>query len=174
MWGIVGVQCQTRTGVEGLLPLLHSGPPKLPMSFSGTFDYTLDAKNRLTVPAKFRTSLTESLAIAQGTEKCLTIWPKRDFEEFVAAALVGTTPLDPKRDAIKRFFFSNSFDTELDTAGRVMIPSAHLEYAGLTKEVVVTGVGDRIEVWDRAAWKVYKRNLDNADLAALFAGVPAA
>ncbi len=140
------------------------------MAFSGTFDYTLDAKNRLTVPAKFRTSLSDSVVITKGTEKCLAIWPQRDFEEFVAAALAGTTPLDPKRDAIKRYFFSNSFETELDAAGRIMVPLKHLEHAGLGKDVVVNGVGDRIEIWDRNAWALYNDSLDISDLAALFAG----
>ena len=138
------------------------------MAFSGTFDYTLDAKNRLTVPAKFRTSLSESVVITKGTEKCLSIWPRQDFEDFVAAALAGTQPLDPKRDAIKRYFFSNSFETELDSAGRVMVPAKHLTHAGLGKEVVVNGVGDRIEIWDRETWTTYNDRLDISDLAALF------
>jgi MraZ protein len=65
------------------------------MAFSGTFDYTLDAKNRLTVPAKFRTSLTDAVVLAKGTEQCMTIWPKRDFEAFVTGTLEGLHPLHP-------------------------------------------------------------------------------
>ena len=136
------------------------------MAFSGTFDYTLDAKNRLTVPAKFRTSLTESVVLAKGTAECVTIWPKRDFEAFVTTTLDGLHPLDRKRDDLKRYFFSNSFETELDSAGRVMVPPVLMQHALLTKDVVVNGVFDRIEVWDRDAWAAYNAGLDIGSLAA--------
>jgi len=135
------------------------------MAFSGTFDYTLDAKNRLTVPAKFRSSLTEAVVLARGTERCVTIWPKRDFERFVAVALEGLHPLSVEADQLKRYFFATSFDTELDSAGRVMVPPRLLGFAGLTKDVVVNGMDDRIEVWDRQAWADYDANLDYASLA---------
>ncbi len=144
------------------------------MAFSGTFDYTLDAKNRLTVPARMRNSLTESVVLSRGTEKCVSLWPQRDFELFVAGALVNTRPLDPKRDAIKRYFFSNSFPTELDSAGRVMLPAALMGHGELTKEVVVNGMDDRIEIWDRQRWAEYNAALNINDLAALFADSPVA
>ena len=146
--------------MEGLLPLLHSGPQTFPMSFSGTFDYTLDAKNRLTVPAKMRSSLTDSVVLSRGTETCVSIWPKRNFEAFAASALDGVAALDPRRDVIKRFFFSNSFETELDSAGRVMVPPALLTHGELGKEVVVNGMDDRIEVWGRERWATYNAGLD--------------
>ncbi len=144
------------------------------MAFSGTFDYNLDAKNRLTVPAKMRTSLTETVVLSRGTEKCVSLWPQRAFELFVAEALASTRPLDPKRDQIKRFFFSNSFQTELDSAGRVMLPPPLLVYGELAKEVVVNGMDDRIEIWDRQRWAGYNAALNINDLAALFADSPVA
>jgi len=165
---------RSRAGVEGLLPLLHSGPPTFLMAFSGTFDYTLDAKNRLTVPARMRSSLSESVMLSRGTEKCVSIWPKQDFHAFVADALANTRTLDPKRDQIKRFFFSNSFETELDSAGRIMVPKELMGYGDFGKEVVVNGMDDRIEIWDRQRWATYNAALDITDLAALFADVPAA
>lgn len=174
MWGKVGVQCRTRAGVEGLLPLLHSGPPNFLMAFSGTFDYTLDAKNRLTVPAKMRTALTGTVVLSRGTQQCLTIWLKDEFHAFVATALEGVGLLDPKRDNIKRFFFSYAFEVELDSAGRVMLPSRLMELAGLDKEVVVNGIGDRIEIWDRPTWNAFSATQSIDDLAALFADSPGA
>ncbi len=143
------------------------------MSFSGTFDYTLDAKNRLTVPARMRASLPESLVLSRGTEKCVAIWRPEDFQAFVSQALEGTRQLDPKRDAIKRFFFSNSFPVEVDSAGRVMVDKELLAYAGLKKDVVVNGMDDRIEIWDRERWTTYNAALNINDLAALFADAPA-
>lgn len=169
LWGKVGVQCRSGPGWRGSS---HSSTPARPtflMAFSGTFDYTLDAKNRLTVPAKMRVQLPESVVLSRGTETCVSIWPKRDFELFVAAALANTRPLDPKRDAIKRYFFSNSFETELDSAGRVMLPSALMGHGELHKEVVVNGMDDRIEIWDRQRWGDYNAALNINALAALFA-----
>ena len=136
------------------------------MAFRGTYDYTLDAKNRLTVPAKMRSSLTESVVLSRGTETCVSLWPKQNFEAFVADALGARAALDPKRDAIKRYFFSNSFDVEVDSAGRVMLPAALMDHGELAKEVVVNGMDDRIEIWDRRRWSEYNAALDITDLAA--------
>lgn len=144
------------------------------MDFSGTFDYTLDAKNRLTVPAKMRPSLAEPLMLTRGTSsRCVTIWRRREFEQFIADATTGMGPMDPKRDKILRFFVSSSFPAELDSAGRVMLPVKLMEYGGFGKDLVVNGVGDRIEIWDRAAWTSYMDQQDADDLAALFADSPA-
>jgi MraZ protein len=138
------------------------------MAFRGTFDYTLDAKNRLTVPAKFRPALGDGAVLAKGTERCVAIWTPEAFDAYVQASLADMHPLAPQADRLNRFFQANSIDQELDSAGRVMLPSFLLEHAGLTKDVVVTGVGNRLEVWDRAAWAAYNANLDIAELTAHF------
>jgi MraZ protein len=138
------------------------------MAFRGTFDYSLDAKNRLTVPAKFRGSLGERVVLAKGTAKCVTVWTPDDFDAYVEAALEGEHPLSPRADQINRYFQANSLETEIDSAGRVGIPPFLQEYAGLGKEVVVTGVGSRLEIWDRASWADYNASLDIAELTASF------
>jgi len=132
------------------------------MAFRGTFDYSLDAKNRLTVPARFRTALAEGVVLAKGLEACVTLWPVKAFDEFAQAALEGLHPVAPERAQLKRFFNANSLDTELDSAGRVGIPPFLLEHAGLSKEVVVTGADDALEIWDRAAWSTYNAQLSSA------------
>src|SRR4051795_7619163 len=120
LWGIVGYKVPQRTGVEGLLPLLHLGPPRTsrartrdPMAFRGTFDYSLDAKNRLTVPAKFRASLAEGVVLAKGIERCVQLWTPRGFEHYTGAALQGVHPLSDESRKLTRFFSANSLDTEL-------------------------------------------------------------
>jgi MraZ protein len=130
------------------------------MAFRGSFDYSLDAKNRLTVPAKFRASLSDGAVLAKGIEKCVAVWTPGAYDAHVQSALAGMNPLSPQARELQRYFSANAHDTELDSAGRVMIPSFLLDHAGLDKEVVVTGAGDCIEVWGRAAWAEY-----NADLA---------
>jgi MraZ protein len=121
-------------------------------TFRGTFDYTLDAKNRLTVPARFRAALAEGVVMAKGTEPCVALWTPEAYDAYTESILSGYNPLSEEADKIQRFFAANSHDTELDSAGRVGFPSFLLQHAGLTKEVVVTGARNRIEVWDRDRW----------------------
>lgn len=129
------------------------------MAFRGTFDYTLDAKNRLTVPAKFRAALADGVVIAKGIERCVAIWTPAEYDAHTAAALHGLNPLSPQARELRRFFSANAFDTELDSAGRVMVPGFLIEHGGLRKDVVVTGAGDCLEVWDREAWAAYNDDL---------------
>jgi MraZ protein len=138
------------------------------MAFRGTFDYSLDAKNRLTVPAKFRASLSEGVVLAKGVEPCVELWRPKEFEDYVAQALEGWPPLSAQREKLELFFSANALDTELDAAGRVMVPAFLMEHAGLSKEAVVTGAGKRLQVWDRAAWSTYNDSLiaDVADIRA--------
>jgi MraZ protein len=138
------------------------------MAFRGTFDYTLDAKSRLTVPAKFRTSLADGVVLAKGIEPCVQVWTPSEFEAYTSTALQGVHPLSEQARKLQRFFSANSFDTELDAAGRVMVPTFLLEHAGLAKEVVVTGAGECLELWDRGAWGDYNAALssDVSDITA--------
>ena len=140
------------------------------MAFRGTFDHTLDAKNRLTVPAKFRAALADGVVLAKGVERCVAMWTPVAYEAQTAAALAGRNPLSPQARELARFFAANAIDTELDSAGRVMVPGFLLEHASLRKEVVVTGAGECLEVWDRAAWAEYNAALSDElpDITAAF------
>ena len=131
------------------------------MAFRGTFDYSLDAKHRLTIPAKFRASLSDGVVLAKGIERCVQVWTPAGFERYTGAALETVHPLSEEARKLTRFFSANSLDTDLDAAGRVMVPGFLLEHGGLRKEVVVTGVGDCLEVWDRAAWADYNAALSD-------------
>jgi MraZ protein len=140
------------------------------MAFRGTFDHTLDAKNRLTIPAKFRAALSEGVVLAKGIERCVQVWTPKTFDAYVSSALQGLNPLSEQARKLNRFFAANSLDTELDAAGRVMVPGFLLDHAGLRKDVVVTGAGDCLEVWGRDAWADYNEALSNElpDIAAGF------
>ena len=140
------------------------------MAFRGTFDHTLDAKNRLTVPAKFRSALADGVVLSKGIERCVQVWTPGGFDAYVSAALQGVHPLSEQGRKINRFFSANSLDTELDAAGRVMVPSFLMEHADLAKEVVVTGAGECLEVWDRAEWGDYNAALSTElpDITAAF------
>lgn len=126
------------------------------MTFRGTFEHTLDAKHRLTMPAKYRADLSGPLVIAftpgavSGSEAdCLSIWPLADYDAYAQAALANINPLSPTAQALRRTLNHNSWDAELDSANRLMIPARAMTLAALTKEVVIAGSDKCLEVWDR-------------------------
>jgi MraZ protein len=150
------------------------------LTFRGTFEHALDAKHRLTIPAKFRGALANGVVLAPshevetGAPRTVAVWTPDAYDEFTKSSLEGLNPFTPKARELKRFFFNASFDTELDAANRVMIPTTLLEYAGLGKEVVVTGSGECLEVWDRTR---YAQNFADVltripDLAASLGNTP--
>ncbi len=130
-------------------------------SFRGTFDYSLDAKNRLTVPAKFRAALAEGVVMVKGTEPCVALWVPDSYDAFTESILSKYDPFAEEREKLERFYASNSHDVELDSAGRVGFPSFLLQHADLKKEVVVTGARNKIEVWDRDKWASMNDQLVN-------------
>jgi MraZ protein len=128
------------------------------LNFRGTFEHALDAKHRLTIPAKFRGALASGVVLAAshevelGAPRCVGIWTPEAYDEFTTSTLAGLNPSSPRARELKRFFFNASIDAELDAANRVMIPSNLMSYADLDKEVVVTGSGECLEVWDRGRY----------------------
>ncbi|HXA54322.1 MAG TPA: division/cell wall cluster transcriptional repressor MraZ [Solirubrobacteraceae bacterium] len=131
------------------------------MAFRGTFDHTLDAKNRLTVPARYRATLAEGVVMAMPVdlEPCVGVWRPHDYERYTERALAELPPLSPRLSELERFFYGSSQDAELDSVGRIMLPGFLAEHAGLSKEVVVVGVGDRLELWDRDRWNEHRPTL---------------
>jgi MraZ protein len=133
--------------------------------FRGTFEHALDAKHRLTVPSKFRAALAGGVVLAAspettpGAPRSMAIWKPEAYEEYTAAALADQNPMSPQARDMKRFFFNYSHDTELDSAHRVMIPPVLMEYAGLDKDVIVTGSGECLEVWDRGRYAGYREDV---------------
>src|SRR5919202_2031294 len=138
---------------------VRTHPGMFDVAFRGTFDFTLDAKNRLTVPAKFRAALADGVVLAAGIEPCVAIWTPPVYEAQVEAALQGSNPFSARAREARRYFSANAIETELDAAGRVMVPGFLADHAGLHREVVVVGQGQCLEIWDRAAWTEYNREL---------------
>ena len=129
------------------------------MAFHGTYDHNLDAKNRVTVPSKFRASLSDGVVIAQGFSACLTVWPASEYAAFAGEALAGRNPIADDTIKLQRFFFANAHETELDAAGRIMVPPPLMDHGGFDKEIVVSGLGRFFELWDRAAWATENASL---------------
>ena len=120
------------------------------MIFRGTFEHALDAKHRLTIPAKFRGALVNGVVLAAshevetGAPRAVAIWTPEAYDAYTAGTLAGLNPASPKARELKRFFFNASFDTELDAANRVMIPTPLLDYAGLGKRALDRGSRDNV------------------------------
>ena len=130
------------------------------MAFRGHYDHTLDAKNRLSVPARFRASFSSGLVLAKDSDACISVWTPEAHESIIERALAGKNPLGREYRAVQRFFQANSFDVELDSSGRVTLPPPLLAHAGIEKETVVAGVGDHLEVWGRKRWDDEQAALD--------------
>lgn len=164
--------------MAGLLPLRHprsvrvnKGPggrarrdkgDVCKLAFRGHYEYTLDAKNRLTIPAKFRAALSTGVVLAKSLETCISIWTPSGWEDFTDRAIKSRDPFNAEARQLQRYFHAGSFDAQLDSAGRIMLPTPLLRHAGLRKDVVVVGNYDTIEVWDRETWRTYERELDES------------
>jgi MraZ protein len=133
--------------------------------FRGTFEHSLDAKHRLTIPAKFRAELAGGVVLAASMEtdpdtpRAMGIWTPGEYDAYTSAVLQDFNPASPRARELNRFFFGNSLDTELDGANRVMIPTNLLEYAGLSKDVTVIGSGQCLEVFDREVYDAYSKGV---------------
>ncbi|MDO5628830.1 MAG: division/cell wall cluster transcriptional repressor MraZ [Mobilicoccus sp.] len=129
--------------------------------FLGTHTPRLDEKGRLILPAKFRDKLAGGLVVTRGQERCLYVFP---MDEFVRVADdLRSAPVTSKavRDYL-RVFLSGASDEIPDKQGRVTIPPALRQYAGLDRDCTVIGAGSRVELWDTAAWNAYLDSTEQA------------
>lgn len=124
----------------------------------GEYQHTIDAKGRVILPAKFREELAESCVATKGLEKCLFVYPHQEWT--VIEEKLKQLPLaKAEARAFVRFFFSGAAELDCDKQGRVLIPANLREYASLNKDIVVIGVLNRIEIWDKAAWEDYNNQV---------------
>ena len=126
----------------------------------GTFTPALDAKGRINIPARLREELGESFVIAKGVEHCISLYPPEAWENFTEKLEhLPKISNEPAR-RLRRFFYGNSMDAELDKQGRLLIPQSLRNYAGLKKDVTMVGVEDHVEVWDTELWNAYNKETE--------------
>ena len=120
----------------------------------GEFEHSLDAKGRLIMPSKLRTDIGETFIITKGLDGCLFGFSLSEWKNFEGK--LKTLPLTNKnaRDFV-RFFLSGAIECEIDKQGRFLISNNLREYATMEKEVIIIGVGTRIEIWSKDKWNVY-------------------
>jgi MraZ protein len=119
----------------------------------GEHAHTIDDKNRLTLPARFRHVFGAGIVVTRGMDGCLFAYTREDWERLVADRLGSLDPLSKEGRRMQRFFFSAAAESELDKQGRVSLPAALIEHANLGRDVVVAGVHDHLEIWDRDGWR---------------------
>jgi MraZ protein len=129
------------------------------LAFHGTFEHTLDAKHRMTVPSKLRAAFSDGAFLVKGADRCIALYPSATYSALVDTALSRLNPLSDERRDANRYFRANAQAVELDSAGRVMLASRQLEHAGIGRDVTLIGAGDCLELWDRDTWAAYDTDL---------------
>ena len=124
------------------------------LMFLGTHAPRLDEKGRLVLPAKFREGLSAGVVLTKGQDRSIVVWPAAEFAAY-AERLNEASRSDARVRAYLRVLFSGAFDEIPDRQGRVTMPAALREYAGLDRDVMVVGNGTTVEIWDAAAWSTY-------------------
>lgn len=129
--------------------------------FFGTYTPRLDDKGRLFLPAKFRDELAEGLVVTRGQERCLFVWPTAEFDKLTEQ--IQQAPVTDKgaRDYV-RMLFAGAFDETPDKQGRITIAPILRVYAALSKDCVVIGAMNRVEIWDAGSWQSYSDEQEQA------------
>lgn len=122
------------------------------MTFRGLHEHSLDAKDRITVPASYRGALADGIVLMKGLDGCVEVWPEQAAEAMERERLSGLNPMSRDARRIKRRFFPHSEASELDSAGRVRLSGQLVEHAGLEGRCMVIGMDDWIEVWNPERW----------------------
>ncbi len=122
--------------------------------FIGEYLHTLDPKNRISLPAKFRKDLGRAVVMTRGLDRCLFVYPKKAWEKEAEGRAVHAGGTAAAR-GLARLFLAGAMEAEVDAAGRVLIPDHLKSFAGLSSKAIIAGVASRVEIWDEAAWKRY-------------------
>lgn len=128
--------------------------------FTGEYKHSIDSKNRLSIPSKFREQLGESFFITKGLDNCLFAFSNDEWRLFEQK--LSQLPISNKSSrAFARAFLSGAVEVKIDKSGRALIPQYLVEFAKLRKDISVNGAGSRIEIWDAESWHKYSADVSN-------------
>lgn len=133
--------------------------------FMSQYNHTVDAKGRLIVPSKFRDQLGDEFVVTKGMDGCLFVYANEDWAVF-EQKLTSLPLINKEARKFARFFLAGASQVEVDKQGRILIASNLREFAGLDKEVVLVGVGSRIEIWSLEKWEGMDFDDDMDDISA--------
>ena len=125
----------------------------------GQYEYTIDNKKRLALPAKFRGELGDKVIITKGIEKCLVVYTEKEFKT-VSDKISNLTISQAEARSFTRTMLAGAMEINLDKLGRVLIPDYLKKYAGLKKNVIVCGLSNRLEMWDSEEWQEYTKKAE--------------
>lgn len=132
--------------------------------FMGEYNHTVDTKGRLIIPSRFRDELGDEFVVTKGLDGCLFVFPNNEWQAFEEK--LKTLPLTNKSARqFARFFVAGATPCELDKQGRILLPGTLREFAGLEKDVVLTGMLNRIEIWSKSKWNENNSYDDMDDIA---------
>ena len=120
--------------------------------FMGEYNHTIDAKGRLIIPSKFREVLGDEFVVTKGMDGCLFVFDDPEWQAF-EEKLHGLRMIDKEARQFTRFFLAGAASVEVDKQGRILIPAVLREFAGITKDAVLVGVGSRVEIWSKERWE---------------------
>jgi len=127
--------------------------------FIGEYQYTIDQKGRLQIPAEFRVELKKGAVVTRGLDNCLFLYAIDEWEKL--AQKLSKLPISQKNTrAFSRLMLAGAMDVEMDKQGRVVLPDYLRKFAGLKKKVVVAGLYSRLEIWDVQKWEMYKKGTE--------------
>jgi MraZ protein len=132
------------------------------VAFRGIYEHSLDSKDRLTVPSRFRAALSDGVVLSKGFDPCVWVQTTAEFEQLSDRFLAPHSPFGRDARLLRRRFHGGSFDETLDSAGRIRLPKPLIEHAGLDGPCVVTGAGEYLEIWNADAWAKQEEELDAA------------
>ena len=122
------------------------------MAFRGQHEHSLDSKDRITIPARFRATLAEGVVLFAGLDPCVDVYPVSGYAELEANYLSNLGPMTRRSRMLRRRFYSGSEEAELDSAGRIRLPKNLIGHASLAGPSVVVGAGDHLEIWSAESW----------------------
>ncbi len=127
--------------------------------FIGEYRHTFDAKNRISLPSKFRKELGTSVIVTRGLDHCLFLYTRASWKKEAARIALHSTGSAAGR-GLSRLILAGASEADIDSAGRILIPDYLKTFAGLTSKTVIAGVSDRVEVWDENAWVKYTKGIE--------------
>ena len=125
------------------------------MIFRGRFEYTIDPKGRVNIPARFREQLSETgteSVVVTNFENCIYAYPTVEWDRIEEKLAAKVSSVHRKKNAFVRFFVGGAVEVIPDKQGRILIPPSLRSYAKLDRDVVIIGMPNRFEIWDRQRW----------------------
>lgn len=138
--------------------------------FMSEYNHTIDAKGRLIIPSKFREILGEEFVVSKGMDGCLFVYANEDWNAF-EQKLTSLPLINKEARQFARFFLAGAAQVELDKQGRILLPATLREFAALDKDVVLVGVGSRIEIWNKDKYENIGQDMDMDDIASAMEGL---